>query len=214
MADTTQPGLLLAVTDLDPAHEAAVNRWYDQRHVPQRQGLPGFLTACRYVAVSGGPKYAALYDLESPEAVKTEAYKSLVQPPVWTEEDADMLKCFQNNLRGVMVQVFQAGASTDVAQAVQLVGLEPEPGYDEEYNAWYNEEHIPYIIKVPGVLRVRRFKAVEGAPSYLTVWELADPSVRQTPAYQAAAETPWTFRMRKHCNRRFTGMYQHLTKTP
>ena len=53
MATNNGTGLLFVVTDLDPAQEAHVNRWYDQRHVPQRQALPGWISARRYVAVTG-----------------------------------------------------------------------------------------------------------------------------------------------------------------
>ena len=67
---TTSNALLFVATDLDPEHEEAVNRWYDSRHVPQRQGTPGFLSAQRYEAASGSPKYAAVYDLESPDVLR------------------------------------------------------------------------------------------------------------------------------------------------
>jgi len=214
MTAGTAPALLFVATDLEPADESAVNRWYDGRHVPQRQALPGFLTARRYVAFSGGPKYAALYDMESPDALKSDAYKSLSQPPIQTQEDREMVAKFKNNLRGVMTQILSAGAETapspDVARALLCVGLEPEPAYEEEYNAWYNDEHIPFLIKVPGVLRARRFRALEGSPRYLAVYELTEPSVRQGAGFSAAADTPWSARMRAHCNRAITAIYQPL----
>lgn len=214
MATGNAPALLFVATDLDIEHEAAVNRWYDERHVPQRQALPGFLSARRYVAFSGGPKYAALYDMESPDALKTDAYKALSQPPIQTAEDKEMVSRFKNNLRGVMTQILQVGRETapspDEAKGLLVVGLEPEQGYEEEYNAWYNDEHIPALIKVPGVLRARRFRAVEGAPRYLAVYELTAPEVRNSPAFVEAADTPWTKRMREHCNRAITAVYQPL----
>src|SRR5579872_4521575 len=105
MTTANAPALLFVPTDLDPEHEAAVNRWYDERHVPQRQALPGFLSARRYVAFSGGPKYAALYDMESPEALKTDAYKALSQPPIQSAEDREMVSRFKNNMRCVLTQI-------------------------------------------------------------------------------------------------------------
>jgi hypothetical protein len=214
MATDSAPALLFVATDLDPADEAAVNRWYDERHVPQRQALPGFRTARRYVAFSGSPKYAALYDMDSPDALKSDAYKALSQAPIQTEQDREMVSKFKNNLRGVMTQILSAGAETapsqDVAKALLCVGLEPEPAYEEEYNAWYNDEHIPFLIKVPGVLRARRFRALEGGPKYLAVYELTEPGVRQSAPFSAAADTPWSARIRPHCNRAITAIYQPL----
>jgi antibiotic biosynthesis monooxygenase (ABM) superfamily enzyme len=224
MPASITPALLFVATDVDPAHEDQWNRWYDTRHVPQRQAMPGFLSARRYELAPTGRtdqvsrKYLALYDIESPDVLKSDAYKALSQPPIVSDEDREMLSYFRDNMRGVMTQISEAtaagvGASPE-AVLLNVVALEPEPGYEEEYDAWYEEEHIPFIIKVPGILRVRRFRAVEGVPSYVTIWEHANLEVRGTEAFAKAAETPWTFLMRHHCNRRLTAMYRPLVPVP
>ena len=41
----TKPGLLLFMTDIDPAHESEFHRWYEEEHIPERMAIPGFLTA-------------------------------------------------------------------------------------------------------------------------------------------------------------------------
>jgi hypothetical protein len=220
MTASNAPALLFVVTDVDPANEDAWNRWYDGRHVPQRQALPGFRSARRYELIQGaradqiGPKYAALYEMDSPDALKTEAYLSLTRPPIQTEEDREMVGAFRNNMRCVMTQISDTvspgAASPGEASVLNVVGLQPRAGYEEEYNAWYDEEHIPFIIKVPGVLRVRRFRGVEGPLSYLTIWEHADAGVRNSDAFAKAAETPWTRRIRQHCDRPITAMYRPL----
>ena len=75
---TTPATLLFTAGDLaDPAREDEFTRWSDGRHVPQRRALPGFLSARGWQAVDGGPKFMALYELESPDAMKTEAYQAL-----------------------------------------------------------------------------------------------------------------------------------------
>lgn len=50
--------------DIDPAHEAAFNRWYDQVHIPALLACPGWLSARRFVSLEGGPRYAAVYEVE------------------------------------------------------------------------------------------------------------------------------------------------------
>ena len=57
-------GLLLMMTDIDPANEADFNRWYEEEHLDERMAIPGFINARRFTALEGGPKYLALYDLE------------------------------------------------------------------------------------------------------------------------------------------------------
>jgi len=52
---TQGKGLLAVWTDI-PAHlEADFNRWYDEEHLPERAGIPGFLHARRYVSRQGTP---------------------------------------------------------------------------------------------------------------------------------------------------------------
>ena len=64
MAKTRGTGLLMLWTDVDPEYEAEFNRWYDEEHLDRLLKVPGFLSASRYVALRGGPKYLAMYELE------------------------------------------------------------------------------------------------------------------------------------------------------
>jgi hypothetical protein len=57
---------------------------------------------------------------------------------------------------------------------------------DEEFNKWYDEEHVPEKVgRVPGFLRARRYKSLEGRPNYLCIYELEDVSVVDDPTYQS-----------------------------
>ena len=106
MADAK--GLLLVMMDIAPEHEEEFNRWYDEQHVPERLSVPGFLSARRYRAVEGGPKYLALYELESPEVLQSEAYKYWLGEgeTEWTKRMAPQ---FRNErfVRNVYVQILE-----------------------------------------------------------------------------------------------------------
>jgi hypothetical protein len=68
---------------------------------------------------------------------------------------------------------------------------------DEEFNAWYNTEHVPERIAVPGFLTARRY-VVEGTPGrYMAHYDLADLSVLHTEPYANISRnpTPWTRRI-------------------
>ena len=86
MAETKPRGLLLVMIEVEPAHEADFNRWYNEEHVPERLSVPGILNARRFVAIEGEPKYLALYDLESPDVLQSEAYTKLPAGTPWTNE--------------------------------------------------------------------------------------------------------------------------------
>ncbi len=70
-------GFLLVMMQPPPALEEEFNAWYDTEHLAERLGVPGFLTALRYVCVSGHPKYLAMYDLERYDVLQSEAYKKV-----------------------------------------------------------------------------------------------------------------------------------------
>ena len=63
MTNGQPKGLLLAMMEPPPAMEEEFQDWYDTEHFPERAGTEGFLTAHRFVCVSGWPRYLALYDL-------------------------------------------------------------------------------------------------------------------------------------------------------
>ena len=56
MPKTRGTGLLMAWTDVDPAHEDEFNCWYDEEHIGRLLAVSGFLSAGRYRALRGGPK--------------------------------------------------------------------------------------------------------------------------------------------------------------
>ncbi|MDE2007451.1 MAG: hypothetical protein KGI51_12845 [Rhodospirillales bacterium] len=101
--DAARPrGLLLVMIDVEPEHEADFNRWYNEEHVPERLSVPGFLNARRFVAIEGGPKYLALYDLESPDVLQTEDYTKLLAGTPWTNETK---KHWIRSVRNVYVEI-------------------------------------------------------------------------------------------------------------
>src|SRR6202049_2078353 len=90
MAKTRGTGLLMVWADIDPEYEAEYHRWYDEEHTAHLLAVPGFLSAGRYIALKGGPKYLALYELESPDVLKSPAFLDGVRlrPPArrWRHE--------------------------------------------------------------------------------------------------------------------------------
>src|SRR5258708_23250406 len=74
MAKTRGTGLLMVWADIDPEFEAEYHRWYDEEHIAHLLAVPGFLSAGRYVALKGSPKYLALYELEAPDVLRSPAF--------------------------------------------------------------------------------------------------------------------------------------------
>lgn len=121
MADQGK-GLLLVMMDIDPPYEEEFNRWYNEEHVPERLSIPGFISGRRYRAMEGGPKYLALYELENPEVLQSEAYRYWIGEgqTVWTRR---MAPRFKNFVRNVYVQIFPAEREGIASQLnVEVIG--------------------------------------------------------------------------------------------
>jgi hypothetical protein len=64
--------LLLVYTDIEPEHEDAFNRWYDETHLPDLLKIDGFVGARRYKLSGPAPRnqepacrYLAVYELST-----------------------------------------------------------------------------------------------------------------------------------------------------
>jgi hypothetical protein len=55
-----------------------------------------------------------------------------------------------------------------------LVFTNPNDGQDEAFNQWYDEQHVPDVLKVPGMVAAQRFK-------------LADPGTGELAGFQYLA---------------------------
>lgn len=93
------------------------------------------------------------------------------------------------------------------AGALLVLRMEPLPDVDDEFNAWYDTEHIARFSQVDGFLDALRYRALSGAPRYAALYYLRDPSVCTSPEWRAAADTPWSARMRVHTRSRQRGLF-------
>jgi antibiotic biosynthesis monooxygenase (ABM) superfamily enzyme len=50
------------------------------------------------------------------------------------------------------------------------------PDKEDAFNRWYNEEHVPDVLKFRGLVSAHRYKAIEGEDKYqyMAVYEFQD----------------------------------------
>ena len=90
--------IFTAAMDVDPEHEAIFNEVYDQEHVPSLLTVPGVIAVSRYemqpltmsiggqlktIVIEGAPKYGALYEIETPDVLVTDAWAKAVEKGRW-----------------------------------------------------------------------------------------------------------------------------------
>ena len=70
-----------------------------------------------------------------------------------------------------------------MGQGALVLWLDVSPEMTREVDGWYIDEHMPERIDVGGYLRARRFEAIEGAPTYLTLFEAETPAALASDGY-------------------------------
>lgn len=66
-----------------------------------------------------------------------------------------------------------------------IVFVDIDPAMEQDFNAWYDEVHIPEILACPGWLSATRRVCLEGGPKYVAIYEIADMQAYDTPEFHA-----------------------------
>lgn len=74
-------------------------------------------------------------------------------------------------------------------EAVLFSEMTPGDDFEDEFNRWYDEEHIPVRMKCAGFVSGQRYRT-NGAPGYLAVYELDHLDVLKTESYAAIKNNP------------------------
>lgn len=101
---------------------------------------------------------------------------------------------------------------------VFIVSMDVDADKEDLFNEVYDEEHIPYLLEVSGVLSVKRYTleplevviggerksvAVEGEPKYSAVYEIDSPDVLVSEAWSNAVERGrWAEQVRPYTHNR------------
>ena len=105
-------------------------------------------------------------------------------------------------------------AAQHIGGTILVVMMEVDPEGEEAFDRWYNEEHLPERLEIPGYVSARRFKLEEGEGvlKYLCIWELEDASPLQSEEYKAQRARPSELRDRanEYIKQRARGLYKQI----
>ena len=104
------------------------------------------------------------------------------------------------------------------AKYLMIASMDVDPEHDATFNEVYDIEHVPNLLKVPGVLGVTRYKRgtltmniagerktieIPNEPAYTAIYELESPDVLTSPAWDKAIEDGrWPSQVRPHTKNR------------
>ena len=192
-------GLITVWLDVPPEREEELNDWYNLEHLRQVVDLPGFIRARRYSVADAPLKYLAWYETVDETIESGRDFQGIVESPTpWSQR---MRRLYGENRERMNFRLMRdvgsgaVGACADTPW-LYIVHTDLPDDIVDEYNTWYDKEHLPRLVTVPGVIRARRYTAVAGNPRYLTAYELTDPNAFESPEGLQARKTPWTAKMR------------------
>ena len=192
-------GLITVRLHTAPEHEDEFNDWYDMEHVPQLTALPGFVRTRRYRCDTADIRYLAWYETTDASVEGGPYFQGIVANP--TPWSLRIRKHYGENRERMNFELMCEVGSTPQPDAPWMYIVHIPDHIVNEYNAWYDSEHLPRCVGIPGVLRARRYTAAactsgHSGPKYLTAYELTGPDVWESPAALQARKTPWTEKMR------------------
>jgi hypothetical protein len=185
----------------DTAWEDDFNDWYDHEHIPLRMGVPGFCSAQRYLA-PGTRHYVVVYEMESAAVLRTAAYQQIKNNP--TDRTSRMLRGVTGFTRYICDQtglhLGQGFVSSSALDALYLFAVFfSVPAYrQEDFDDWYDQDHIPTLLGCPDWLMVRRFRITDGEPepwTHLALHYLADARALDSPERERARASSWRARL-------------------
>ena len=106
-----------------------------------------------------------------------------------------------------------------------IVSMNVKSEYEDLFNEVYDDEHVPYLLEVPGVNKVTRGKgepfqfSIAGetknmdAPhqKFVALYEINSPDVVKSPEWAKAVEKGrWSEQVREHTSDRSHFMYKYI----
>jgi hypothetical protein len=107
-----------------------------------------------------------------------------------------------------------------------IVSMDVDPAHEALFNEVYDTEHVPNLLKVPGVLGVRRYRSEsfevviggerklmtpEGEPTYTAIYEIENPSVLTSNAWAEAVDQGRWPGVRPHTSNRRHSLKRLMT---
>jgi hypothetical protein len=75
-----------------------------------------------------------------------------------------------------------------------MTSMDIDAAHEQEFNQWYDREHLAERVAIEGFVEARRYVAVNAAPKYLGLYSTATFDVLDSRAYRTAlaSQTKWS----------------------
>ena len=138
--------------------EADYNAWYDQQRL-KIKSVPGVIDARRYQVVGGkgiSQPYVVAYDIE------TDDIGAFMQR--LAERLHPLVPPFDQTLSASVLAIVPESADLPPLLDHLLLAFNGpvDAASEDEYGRWYDEEHIPEVLKINGMRAMERCRVING----------------------------------------------------
>ena len=192
-------GMLAVLCDLQPQWHREFREWLRDDMMPARMRI-GFPAAASYDRIDGAAEnsggtepFATVYDAASIGDLYGAPYQALRANRDQRDKDfhARFIKPARYTLSWVGPEVTspshegQDGALSFAPVAV-IDRLDVPEAAIQNFNIWLVTNYLPKLEAIAGVVRVRRYLAMEGHPRHVIVHEFPSGNALEHPAWSAA----------------------------
>jgi hypothetical protein len=212
--------IFMILMDVPTEREEAFNRLYDTDHLPHMMQVPAVRRCDRYRLNwsdnADMQRYLALYAIDDPEAPASAAWKAQAALGAWATEMRPHILSRRNGVFAPVSAHGTAPAGDGFGPTIYFLQQGIPAAHEDRFNALYEGSHIPYMMQVPGVAGVSRFRLVAsesgGVPDYLAIYTIGDARLPKSPDWQAqTAKGPWQTEMRPHFTARRNGAFERIS---
>lgn len=188
-------GMLAVFADLEPRWHREFREWLRDDMIPARFRIGGFPHAASYDLIPNAPgagglqePFVTIYETDSIGDLYGAPYQGLRANRDQRDKDfhARFIKPARYTLSWVGPELAKVSD--------KRTGFSPIAVFDrfdlpdaaiQDFNLWLVTKHLPRLAELEGVLRCRRYLAMEGSPRHVLVHELADRAVLDSPDWRA-----------------------------
>jgi hypothetical protein len=204
-------GQLLYLDRLDVAHDedAIFNRMYEREFLPELRKVRGVLRVTRYQTQSRrDPRYVTVCEIADTAVVGNSEWTAVTENSRWRDR---LLPFVVNRHQGVYARIGGSDKLTYATKYLLFVSIDIEVRKEALLNELYDTEHIPLLLPLPGVANAVRYRAAEGHPRYLALYEIDHPDISTREDWILASDTGrWKLEVKPYTYNRSFVVYEAI----
>jgi hypothetical protein len=174
--------------DYSTLHADEFNDWYDNEHIPERERVPGFITAQRWLALNESNVSIATYDLRGQAVLNGPEYKAIAGPNLSPWSKRVIGKC-RILCRFEAEQVVPGDqASPNDSAGLLLIAVGDSKDTQSDRAAWFDRHGAPRRLNLPGLLARRSFRTNDG--TLVAIYHHARLNAGDIAAWKALSGLP------------------------